>query len=114
MLAADWDMVLEWVDGVHSGPVDPKSLPISPELRMKLGKWYSQFSELFLSDDARSHPSDDLDWWLFDEAGVEIWQQLLLELQGAYEVVYSSWHFGLLERPEEWEEWFKVRRSRKA
>jgi len=65
-------------------------LPLSGKLRRRPDEFYRWFCELQLLADP---PSTPIDRRLFDEAGIELWEQLRAELQGQYEVIYYSQEF---------------------
>src|SRR4051794_38479761 len=86
-LYPDFDAVLFWRDEQSQAKADESALPLTGVLRQQLGEFYKWFSELHLNADAsRSH----LDNRLFDDRGIELWEQLRLELQGHYRVIYYS------------------------
>src|SRR5687768_7002750 len=86
-LNLDFDAILFWRDEQSRGKVDERELPLSDALRQRLDEFYRWFSELYLLADERS---SQLDNRLFDDTGVVLWEQLRLELQGQYRVIYYS------------------------
>ena len=110
-LCADWDMVLEWYDGVHSRAIEPETLPISADLKGKLREWYNHFGELYLSEDTRQPSTHALDARLFDEEGAALWLRLREELRGEYDVHYVTYAADVFESPEEWSEYQQSQRT---
>ena len=97
-LSPDFDAILFWRDEQSQAKADERALPLSDGLRQRLDEFYRWFSELYLSAD---EPRSRLDNRLFDDTGMELWEQLRSELQGQYQVTYYSQEFAeYFETPE--------------
>jgi hypothetical protein len=88
-LSPDFDAILFWHDEQSQGVADERALPITDGLRQRLDEFYRWFSELYLNLEAHERRSS-LDNRLFDDRGMELWEQLRSELQGQYQVIYYS------------------------
>jgi len=86
-LNPDFDAILFWRDEQSRDKVDERTLPLTGALRERLEEFYRWFSELYLQADG---PRSRLDNRLFDDSGIELWEQLRSELQGQYRVIYYS------------------------
>jgi hypothetical protein len=86
-LSMDFDAILFWRDDQSQDKADQHALPLSDGLRQRLDEFYRWFSELHLLADG---PRSQLDNRLFDDRGIELWEQLRSELQGQYRVIYYS------------------------
>jgi hypothetical protein len=88
-LFADYpDTVLvEWWEGGQS--VQPDSLGLSPETRAMLLQWYKTWSRIWILDKG-DKPTEQLDWKLYDEQGLQIWKRLCHELVGRFQVLFYS------------------------
>lgn len=86
-LNPDFDAILFWRDEQSQAKADERTLPLTSGLRQRLDEFYRWFSELYLDADG---PRSQLDDRLFDDRGVELWEQLRSELQGQYRVIYYS------------------------
>jgi hypothetical protein len=101
ILLLDWDATLFWRDAEGGGRIDEATLPISADLKRRLSDYYKHYSELHCQDGTRE-PIPDLENRLLDDTGLEIWQQLLGELDGLYRVLFQSEEFGCsFESPQE-------------
>jgi hypothetical protein len=86
-LSPDWDAIIFWRDEQGQDKADDRAFPLSDALRQRLDEFYKWFDELYLSADG---PRSQLDNRLFDDKGIELWEQLRSELQGQFEVIYYS------------------------
>jgi len=86
-LSLDFDAILFWRDGQSQDKADERALPLSDGLKQRLDEFYKWCSELYLLAD---EPRSQLDNRLFDDRGIELWEELRSELQGQYRVTYYS------------------------
>src|SRR3954464_5012989 len=86
-LFPDWDALLFWRDEQSQEKIDDTLLPFSPGLRQRLDDFYRWFSELYLDADDRPSKSDNR---LFDDRGIELWEQLRSELPHFHVIYYSQ------------------------
>jgi len=86
-LNPDFGAVLFWRDEDSQGAADESALPLTDGLKSRLHEFYRWFNELYLSAD---EPASQLDNRLFDDHGIELWEQLLSELQAHCRVIYYS------------------------
>jgi hypothetical protein len=88
ILLLDWDSTLFWRDAEGSGRIDEMTLPINDDLKQRLNAYYKHYTELYYLDTNR--PVPEVEKRLLDNVGLEIWQQLRLELSGIYRVIFHS------------------------
>src|SRR5262245_61445685 len=73
------------------GNVDPKSLPITMELRSSLAKWAEWYDGILNHEDpAQSGFVNEEDKQAFEAEGRRLWKELQSQLGGRYKVVYFS------------------------
>lgn len=71
--------------------VSPSDLPISSDLKIKISNWQKTYDDtLNLSDPNASGFKSEHEAIKFDNEGLNIWKQMLIELQELYEVYYYS------------------------
>jgi len=86
-LGPDFGAILFWRDEQCQSAVDDRTLPLTDGLRRRLDEFYGWFNELYLSADEQRTRMDNR---LFDETGIELWEQLRAELQSQYRMIYYS------------------------
>ena len=102
ILMGGWDSTLFWWDWNRGSQdrIDEATLPITPRLRHQLDQWYAVYSELYHQDN--KGPPAEMEKRLLDDKGIEIWNQLQMELAGTYEVLLFSQQFSRpFKNPEE-------------
>lgn len=91
-LMADYDCYPLWsMAPDHVGNINPETLPLSPEIKLRLQQWAKAYDETLNRDDPASSgfKSED-DAVAFEEEGMRLWQRLCQELGPEYEVAYFS------------------------
>lgn len=88
-LMADYDSFPLWEASPDTvGNIDPASLPISDELKFRLGAWAASYDATLNADDPlESGFATPQAEHAFEQEGVEIADQLRAELGADYEVV---------------------------
>lgn len=88
-LMPDYQCYPLWgVGGDNLGNIDPNSLPISEDLKLKLAKWANQYdATLNLDDPLKSGFSSEKEELSFRECGEKLLNRLQIELGSQY-VVY--------------------------
>ena len=91
-LMADYDCYPLWsMAPDHVSNINPETLSLSAEIKLRLQQWAKAYDETLNRDDPASSgfKSED-DAVAFEEEGMRLWQCLCQELGPAYEVVYFS------------------------
>jgi len=80
-----------WDDGYRVGPVELSDLPITRELRDRLGRWADMYdSTLDMNYPPDSGFENVSDFLAFDDEGEQLWLSLISELSPDYDVLYRS------------------------
>ncbi|WP_301668569.1 hypothetical protein [Neisseria basseii] len=89
-LMADYFCYPLWHDdGINMGDIDPASLPISNELKMKLYHWAELYDNILnMADPASSVFNSKEEEKYFIQMGAELFSQLKVELGDSYEIRY--------------------------
>ena len=91
-LMADYDCYPLWsMEPDHVGNINPKTLSLSPETKLRLQQWAKAYDETLNRDDpASSGFKNEDDAVAFEEEGLHLWQRLRQELAPEYEIAYFS------------------------
>jgi hypothetical protein len=103
-IMSDYQCFPLWkIDDFGVENVSPNELPITEALKEMLMDWQNKYdSTLNMSNPISSGFKSDIEENNFEEQGLEIWQQMLLELGDSYRVKYFSIKSGvLLDLPSE-------------